>query len=148
MAGLVSRLRIIGGLSRPSTAGLHIEDRTMMKPFLTHDCDSSLHFALEAGVNQFTSNSAELDIMDYQDLPNEEVRQLVLPGSERVVSELDESLVPPSDLEQLETVQIPVSDRTDTHNQVVAFDGDVGSIVEMVEGIKHYSALMEQNREE
>lgn len=147
MPSLVNRLRIMGGLRRPSMAELHIEDPAKMTDLLEHECDSSLHFALEAGANQFTSNSAELDIMDYQDLPHEEIRQFVMDGVEAAFVEPDPSIVPEPDGEPLERIVIPKANRVEMHGSSIAFEGEAGHICETAKGIRHYSAVMDENKE-
>lgn len=146
MAGLVNRLRNKGGLHKPSMAELHIEDPTMMKELLTHECDSSLHFRLETGTNQFTSNSAELDIMDYNDIPHEDIRQIVTRKVEAAFIESD-TYTPAPDIEVPEYAVIPKPNRVDMHSASIKFKWDAGHICETGKGIRHYSAVMDENKE-
>lgn len=147
MPSLVNRLRIKGGLHRPSMAELHIEDLAKLHGMLDHECDSSLHFKLETGVNQFTSNSAELDIMDRSDMPHEEIRQFVMDGVEASFVEPDPSLIPEPDGEPFDRIILPIANRVDMHGSSISFPEEAGHICETRKGIRHYSAVMDENKE-
>lgn len=147
MASLVNRLRNKGGFHKPSMAELHIEDPTMMKDLLKHECDSSLHFGVETGTNQFTANSAEMDIMDPSNMSNEEIKQVVTRKVESVFVESYKPTIPAPDIEVPEYVVIPKPNRVDTHGASIEFKDDTGHICETGKGIRHYSAVLNENKE-